>query len=105
MELIIEHFQEILLAIVVMSFIFVAYLEAAEHLREERMRPTNYRTLEFVSHRGGIHTVTLERDSWFLPKTEVYRKIRNKYGEKVFVNELNEEVDLACILPTKTELL
>lgn len=105
MELIIEHFQEILLAIVVMSFIFVAYLEAAEHLREERMCPTKYLTLEFVSHQREIHTVILKRDSWFLPKTEVYRKIRNKYGEKVFVNELNEEVDLACILPTKTELL
>lgn len=104
MELIIEHFQEILLAIVVMSFIFVAYLEAAEHLRGERMCPTNYRTLEFVIHGREIHTVTLERNSWFLPKTEVYRKIRNKYGEKVFVNELNEEVDLRCILPTKTAL-
>lgn len=105
MELIAEHFQEVLLAIVALSFIFVNYLDFVERIREERMRPTKYNTLEFVSHQGEIHTVTLERDSWFLPKTEVYRKIRNKYGEKVFVNELNEEVDLACILPTKTELL
>lgn len=105
MELIAEHFQSILLTIAVLSCIFVKYLDFAWRLREERMRPTKYRTLEFVSHRGEIHTVTLERDSWFLPKTEVYRKIRNKYGEKVFVNELNEEVDLRCILPTKTELL
>ena len=105
MELIAEHFQAVLLAIVAMSCIFVKYLDFVERNREERMRPTEYRTLEFVSHQGEIHTVTLERDSWFLPKTEVYRKIRNKYGEKIFVNEQNEEVDLTCILPTKTELL
>lgn len=105
MELIAEHFQSILLTIAVLSFIFVKYLDFMERIREERMRPTKYRTLEFVSHQREIHTVTLERDSWFLPKTEVYRKIRNKYGEKIFVNELNKEVDLSCILPTKTELL
>lgn len=105
MELIIEHFLEVLLAIVVMSFIFVSYLDFVGRIREERMCPTKYLTLEFVYHQREIHTVILKRDNWFLPKTEVYRKIRNKYGEKVFVNELNEEVDLSCILPTKTELL
>lgn len=105
MELIAEYFQGVLLAIVVMSFVFVSYLEVAERLHEERVRPTKYLTLEFVYHQREIHTVILKRDNWFLPKTEVYRKIRNKFGEEVFVNELNEEVDLACILPTKIELL
>lgn len=105
MELIAEYFQGVLLAIVVMSFVFVTYLDFMERIREERVRPTKYLTLEFVYHQREIHTVILKRDNWFLPKTEVYRKIRNKFGEEVFVNELNEEVDLACILPTKIELL
>ena len=105
MWVITEHFNIILLSVGALVFCFAKYLEFMDNLREEKLRPTKYRTLEFVTHNREIHTVTLERNSWLLPKTEVYRKIKNKYGEKVFVNELNEEVDLRCILPTKTELL
>ena len=105
MWIITEYFYIILLTVGILAVCFVKYLEFVDDLRAERLRPTKYTSLEFVTHRREIHTVTLERNSWFLPKTEVYRKIRNKYGEKVFVNELNEEVDLRCILPTKTELL